>query len=422
MTIAHDAGQGMSPASVLSAARPTDPLHVDSLLTADEREIRDRVRSFVLDHVVPVMPDLWDTAQFPFELLPGLGKLGLVGGSIDGYGCPGWSSVAYGLALQEVARGSGSLATFLHVQSGLAMTLINRLGSEEHRQDWLPGLARCEKIGCFGLTEPDVGSDAGALQTSASRRGPGYVLNGRKRWIGNASIADVAIICARMDDGKIGAFLVECDRDGYQAEVLARKGSQRAVWQAEIQLSDCFVPGDNRLPGGQGLGSILACLTESRFGVAWDGLGQALDCYDIALQYAKERRQFGQPLAALQLVQQKLVTMFSELSAAQLLSIHVGRLKDKKEAEPALISLLKMGNLTKARHVAALARDILGGNGILLDYRVMAHMADIEGAFTYEGTNDINMLIVGQALTGYKAFAPAQGDDRHSSSASGKSD
>lgn len=384
-----------------------DLLHIDALLTPEERAVRDRVRAFVGERVVPVMADYWDRAQFPFDVLPGLAELGIVGGTIAEYGCAGWSSVAYGLALQEVARGSGSVATFLHVQSGLVMTVINRLGSAEQKQRWLPQLARCEKIGCFALTEPDAGSDAGSLQTSAVPHSDGYLLNGRKRWIGNASFADVALICARTDDGRIGVFLVEGDRPGYNARVLERKGAQRAVWQAEIELRDCRVPLENRLPGAVGLGSILACLTESRYGVAWDGLGQALDCYEIAIAYAGERRQFDRPLTAFQLVQQKLVGMFASLSAAQLLSIHVGRLKDAGEADPAMISLLKMSNLRMARDVAAQARDVLGGNGILLDYRVMEHMADIEGAHTYEGTSDINMLIVGQALTGEKAFGAA---------------
>lgn len=404
----------ITPDGVRRATQRTDFVRVDSLLTDHEREVRDRVRQFVDERVVPVMPTYWDRAEFPFELLPELGKLGLVGGYIDGYGCPGWSSVAYGLALQEIARGSGSLATFLHVQSGLAMTLIHQMGSEDQKQRWLPALAACEKIGCFGLTEPDVGSDAGSLTTTAHQEGDSFVLNGKKRWIGNASFADVAVICARMDDGKVSVFLVEGNRDGYSAEVQLRKGAQRAVWQAEITLSDCRIPLENRLPGARGLGSILACLTHSRYGVAWDGLGQGLDCYETALAYSQQRHQFGQPLAAFQLVQAKLVSMVSELSAAQVLSVHIGRLKDQGLADAGMISMLKMSNLSKARTIAALAREVMGGNGILLDYRVMEHMADIEGAYTYEGTNDINMLIVGQAVTGSKAFvgAPPQVQER----------
>jgi glutaryl-CoA dehydrogenase len=314
--------------------------------------------------------------------------------------------VAYGLAIAELARGSGSLATFLHVQSGLAMAAIHALGSEEQKTRWLPPMARCEKIGCFGLTEPEAGSDPASLTTTASEKDGGYVLNGEKKWIGNASMCDIAVIWAQIEDGKIGCFLVEGDNPGYHAEVLPRKGSQRAVWQAHITMRDCHVPEDARLPEAEGLGSTLAVLTHSRYGVAWDGLGEAIDCYETALAYAKERKQFGQPIASFQLVQQKLVHMVNEISLAQLLSVHVGRMKDQGNLDPATVSMFKMNNVAKAREVAALARDVLGGNGILLDYRVMEHMADLEGVYTYEGTNDVNTLIVGQAITGHRAFAP----------------
>src|ERR687885_2696992 len=267
-------------------------------------------------------------------------------------------------------------------------------------------MAGCEKIGCFGLTEPDAGSDPGALATTAVEKDGGYVLNGEKRWIGNASFADVAVIWARTEDDKIGCFLVENNTPGYEAEILPRKGSQRAVWQTHITLKGCHVPEENRLPEAKGLGSTLAVLTHSRYGVGWDGLGQAMDCYETALAYAKERKQFGQPIASFQLVQQKLVDMVNEISLAQLLSIHMGRLKDSDDLEPATVSMFKMNNVAKAREVAALARDVLGGNGILLDYRVMEHMADLEGVYSYEGTNDVNTLIVGQAITVIKAFVP----------------
>ncbi len=385
-----------------------DFINVNRLLSDEEREVRDRVRAFVDEKVVPTAAEHWDKAQFSFDLLPGLGELGIAGGSFEKeYGCAGWNNVAYGLAIAELARGSGSLATFLHVQSGLAMAAIHALGSEEQKQKWLPPMAKCEKIGCFGLTEPGAGSDPGSLATTAVQKDGGYVINGEKRWIGNASFADVAVIWARTeDDYKIGCFLVEGDNSGYHAEVLPRKGSQRAVWQAHITMEDCHVSEDARLPEAKGLSSTLSVLTHSRYGVAWDGLGQAMDCYETALAYAKERKQFGQPIASFQLVQQKLVEMINEISLAQLLSIHMGRLKDSDDLGPALVSMFKMNNAAKARQVAALARDVLGGNGILLDYRVMEHMADIEGVYTYEGTNDVNTLIVGQAITGIKAFAP----------------
>ena len=387
--------------------RPVDLINAGSLLSDEEKRVRDQVREFVDREVIPTAADYWDRAQFPFELLPGLGELGLVGGTLpEEYGCAGWNNVAYGLAIAELARGSGSLATFLHVQSGLAMTAIYELGSEEQKRHWLPPMARCEKIGCFGLTEPEAGSDPGSLTTTAVEKEDGYVLDGEKKWIGNASFSDVVVIWARTDDGKISGFLVETDNPGFQADVLPRKASQRAAWQTHITLRDCHLPADAKLPGATGLGSTLSILTHSRYGVGWDGLGQAADCYETALAYAKEREQFGQPIASFQLVQQKLVEMVNEISLSQLLSIHVGRLKEAGELDPATVSMFKMNNVTKARRIAALARDVLGGNGILLDYRVMEHMADIEGVYTYEGTNDINTLIVGQAITGHRAFSP----------------
>ena len=387
--------------------RPVDLIDVGSLLSDEEKRVRDRVREFVDREVIPVAADYWDRAQFPFGLLPGLGELGLMGGTLpEEYGCAGWNNVAYGFAIAELARGSGSLATFLHVQSGLAMTAIHELGSEEQKRRWLPPMARCEKIGCFGLTEPGAGSDPGSLSTTAVEKEGGYILSGEKKWIGNASFSDVAVIWARTDEGKISGFLVETENPGFHADVLPRKASQRAAWQTQIKLEDCHVPEGARLPKAEGLGSTLSILTHSRYGVGWDGLGQAADCYEIALAYAKEREQFGRPIASFQLVQQKLVEMVNEISLSQLLSIHVGRLKDAGGLVPATVSMFKMNNVAKARQIAATAREVLGGNGILLDYRVMEHMADIEGVYTYEGTNDINTLIVGQAITGHRAFSP----------------
>ncbi|MDQ3864874.1 MAG: acyl-CoA dehydrogenase family protein, partial [Actinomycetota bacterium] len=397
----------ITPEGTQREKRPVDLINADSLLSEEEKGVRERVREFVEREVIPEAADYWDRAQFPFELLPGLGGLGLMGATLpEEYGCAGWNNVAYGLAIAELARGSGSLATFLHVQSGLAMTAINELGSEEQKLRWLGPMAKCEKIGCFGLTEPEAGSDPGSLGTTAVEKNGGYVLNGRKKWIGNASFADVAVIWARNQEGKICGFLVETDNPGFQADVLPRKASQRAAWQAHITLEDCHIAEDARLPEATGLGSTLSILTHSRYGVGWDGLGQAADCYETALAYAKEREQFGRPIASFQLVQQKLVEMVNEISLSQLLSIHVGRLKDAGELDPATVSMFKMNNVAKARRIAATARDILGGNGILLDYRVMEHMADIEGVYTYEGTNDINTLIVGQAITGHRAFSP----------------
>ena len=401
---------------VRQEGRPVDFINVESLLSEQERGVRDRVREFVDREVIPTAADYWDRAQFPFELIPGLGELGLMGGTISKkYGCAGWNNVAYGLAIAELARGSGSLATFLHVQSGLAMTAIHELGSEEQKQRWLPPMAKCEKIGCFGLTEPEAGSDPGSLGTMAVERDGGYVLDGEKKWIGNASFSDVAVIWARTEEDGISGFLVETDNPGFQADVLPRKASQRAAWQTHITLRDCHVPDSARLPKAEGLGSTLSILTHSRYGVGWDGLGQAADCYETALAYTKERKQFGQPIASFQLVQQKLVEMVNEISLSQLLSIHVGRLKDSGQLDPATVSMFKMNNVAKARRIAATAREVLGGNGILLDYRVMEHMADIEGVYTYEGTNDVNTLIVGQAITGHRAFSsrpPQRADEK----------
>jgi glutaryl-CoA dehydrogenase len=396
----------ITPEATRQGTQPVDFINAGSLLSDGEKEVRDRVRAFVDREVIPAAAGYWDRAEFPFDLLPGLAETGIMGGSFSTeYGCAGWNNVAYGLAIAELARGSGSLATFLHVQSGLAMAAIYNLGSEEQKQKWLPPMARCEKIGCFGLTEPEAGSDPGSLSTTAVEEGGGYVLNGEKRWIGNASFADAAVIWARTEDGRISCFLVEGDNPGYRADVLTRKGSQRAVWQAHVTLEDCRVPKEARLPGANGLGSTLSVLTHSRYGVGWDGLGQAMDCYETALAYAKGRKQFGAPIASYQLVQGKLVEMVNEISLSQLLSIHVGRLKDAGELDPATVSMFKMNNVAKARRIAALARDVLGGNGILLDYRVIEHMADIEGVYSYEGTNDVNALIVGQAITGHRAFS-----------------
>ena len=398
----------ITPDATRRETQPSDFIGADRLLSDEEREVRARVREFVDREVIPTAADYWDRAEFPFELLPGLGELGIMGGTFsEEYGCAGWNNVAYGLAIAELARGSGSLATFLHVQSGLAMTAIHELGSEEQKQRWLPPMARCEKVGCFGLTEPDAGSDPGSMQTTAAEKDGGYVLNGEKRWIGNGSFSDVAVIWAKTEDGKISGFLVEGDTPGYNPEIIPRKASQRAVWQTHIKLEDCHVSEEHRLPEAKGLGSTLSVLTHSRYGVGWDGLGQATDCYETALAYTKEREQFGQPLASFQLVQQKLVGMMNEISLSRLLSIHIGRLKDAGELTPPLVSMFKMNNVAKAREICAQARDVLGGNGVLLDYRVMEHMADIEGVYTYEGTNDVNTLVVGQAITGHKAFAPA---------------
>jgi glutaryl-CoA dehydrogenase len=386
----------------------SDFLEFELLLDDEDRSLLERVRCYLVDTVEPVINGYWTRAEFPHQLVPGLAELGIAGLQFDGPGCPGRSSLADGMVAMELARVDPSIQTFMGVHGGLAMGSVMLCGSPDQQERWLPGMARLDLIGAFGLTEPEEGSGiAGGLSTSARREGEEWVLDGEKKWIGNATFSDVAVIWARTDDGRILGFLVETDNPGFQAEVLPRKASQRAAWQTHITLRDCHVPGSARLPKAEGLGSTLSILTHSRYGVGWDGLGQASDCYETALAYAGERKQFGQPIASFQLVQQKLVEMVNEISLSQLLSIHVGRLKDAGELDPATVSMFKMNNVAKARRIAALARDVLGGNGILLDYRVMEHMADIEGVYTYEGTNDVNTLIVGQAITGHRAFSPS---------------
>ncbi|MGI8650048.1 MAG: acyl-CoA dehydrogenase family protein [Rubrobacter sp.] len=400
----------------MKATRPTDFIKSSRLLSEQEISVQAMAREFADEHIIPNSADHWDRAEFPFEVLPKLGETGIMGGIYSpDYGCSGWSNVAYGLAVAEIARGSGSMSTFLHVHSGLAMAAIHELGSEGQKRKWLPPMAKCEKIGCFGLTEPDAGSDPGAMTTVAKKVDGGYLISGEKRWIGNASFSDVAVIWARIADdrdgeldGRISGFLVEDAKStaGFVADILPRKGSQRSVWQTHVTMTDVFVPEEDRLPKAKGLGSTLHILTHSRYGVGWDGLGQATDCYENALSYTSEREQFGNPIASYQLVQQKLVGMVNSISQMQLLAIQVGRLKDGSELDAPIVSMFKMNNVARAREIAASARDVLGGNGVLLDYRVIEHMADIEGVYTYEGTNDVNTLIVGQEITGHRAFAP----------------
>jgi glutaryl-CoA dehydrogenase len=373
------------------------------LLTEQERAIQTTTRAFAETYVRPGVAEAWENAQFRTELIRPLGDVGIVGGTVGDYGCPTMSSVAYGLATQELARVDSPFATFFGVHSGLVMTTIALLGSEEQKQRWLPLLARCDKIGAFALTEPDHGSDAAHLTTSARRDGDVYVLNGSKRWIGNATICDVAIVWARAEDG-IAGFLVEPPNPGYRATVLTGKLSKRSSWQAEIALVDCRVPLDARLSTG-GFGAVADILSRTRHSIAWAAIGEAMACYEVALAYAQHREQFGKPIAGFQLAQQKLVRMLGEITKAQLLSIQLGRLKDRGVATPGMTALAKSNNASMARMVAATARGMLGGNGILNEYDVMRHMCDLESVFTYEGTNDINTLVVGREITGLSAFA-----------------
>jgi glutaryl-CoA dehydrogenase len=392
---------------VRQEGRPVDFINVDSLLSDEERGVRDRVREFVDREVIPIAADYWDRAQFPFESISGLGELGLIGGTFpEKYGCAGWNNVAYGLAIAELARGSGSLATFLHVQSGLAMTAIHELGSEEQKQRWLPPMAKCEKIGCFGLTEPTAGSDPASMKTFASKEGSDWVLNGEKRWIGLATIADVAVVWARTDEEKnpVRGFLVPTDTEGFSATDITPKLSMRASIQCDIQLQDVRLPEGAMLPEARGLGGPFACLDEARYGIVWGAMGAARDCYEAALAYAGEREQFGRPIASFQLVQQKLANMLIEVGKGTLLALHIGRMKDAGTLRPEHISFGKLNNVREAIEIAREARTVFGGNGVTLDYPPMRHMSNLESVRTYEGTDEVHTLILGGAITGIPAF------------------
>ena len=393
-------------ATEVEQLRVTDFYLMDELLSAEERSIRDKVRAFSDQEVIPIINDYWERAEFPFELIPKLAALNIAGGSISGYGCPGMSAVASGLIALELARGDASICTFFGVHSGLAMSSIAMLGSEEQKQRWLPSMARMEKIGAFGLTEPNHGSDAVALETRAHRAGDEYILNGAKRWIGNASFADVTIIWARDDEGKVGGFLVEKGTPGFEAKVIKGKVAKRAVWQADITLTDVHVPAENRLAYSRSFKDTSSVLTATRSGVAWEAVGHAVAAYEIALQYARERVQFGRPLTNFQIIQNKLASMLANVTSMQLLCLRLGQLQQQGRMTDAMASLAKMNNARLAREVVAEAREMLGGNGILLDYHIARHHADIEAVFTYEGTDTIQSLIVGRDITGVSAFAP----------------
>lgn len=374
----------------------------DGLLSDDERAVRDRVRAFAESRVRPGAADAWEAARFRTELVQPLGEIAIVGGTVGAYGCPSLSSVAYGLATQELARVDSAIGTFFGVHSGLVMTTIAHCGSEEQKRCWLPRMARCEAIGAFALTEPDHGSDASHMATTARREGDEYVLDGAKRWIGNGTVCDVAVVWARAEDG-IAGFLVEPPNPGYRATVIEGKLSKRASWQAQIVLDACRVPRAARMPVG-GFRTVAEILSRTRHNIAWAALGEAIACYEIALGYAKEREQFGKPIAAFQLVQEKLVRMLGEITQAQLLVIQLGRLKDAGLATHGMTAFAKANNAAMARGVAATAREILGGNGILHDFEVMRHLCDLESVYTYEGTNEINTLVVGREITGLSAF------------------
>ncbi|MCF6507608.1 acyl-CoA dehydrogenase [Blastococcus sp. MG754426] len=378
---------------------------VEDLLEPAEIELRDRVRAFCDAEVTPHINDYWDRADFPLAMAKKLAGLGIVGGTIEGYGCPGMSNVAAGLVAAELARADGSIGTFNGVHSFLAMQSIAVLGDEEQRERWLPEMARLEKIGAFGLTEPAHGSDAVALETSARRDGDAYVLNGQKKWIGNGSIADYVIIWARGEDGAVGGYVVEKGSPGYEATVMTGKTALRAVWQAEITLTDVRVPVENKLANCHSFKDVSQMLDRTRYTVAWRALGLATASYELALAHALRREQFGQPIAGFQLVQDKLARMLAEITAMQLMCWRLSKLADAGRMTAAMASLAKMNHAAKARAIVADARDILGGDGILLDHHVARHHADMEAIFTFEGTDSVQALIVGRAVTGLSAIS-----------------
>jgi glutaryl-CoA dehydrogenase len=382
-----------------------DYFQLDETLSADERGVRDRVRAFADDEVLPIINDYWERAEFPFELVPKLAALGITGTVIAGYGCPGLSALGAGVVARELARADGSVNTFFGVHSGLAMGAIDLLGSEEQKARWLPPMAKLEKIGAFGLTEPEHGSDSVSLETSAASVGDEYVLNGAKRWIGNASIADVTVVWARDADGDVGGYLVEKGTAGFDAgQVITGKIGKRAVWQAEIALNDVHVPERNKLAGANSFKDAARVLTRTRGAAAWECVGHAVACLDAAVSYAKQRSQFGRPIAGFQLVQGKLATMAAETAAMQLVCFRLAELQEADAMTAPMASLAKLHNVRKAKLVCSEARDILGGNGLLLEYHVARHLTDMEIVDTYEGTDSIQSLIVGRDITGISAF------------------
>ncbi|MEX1274487.1 MAG: acyl-CoA dehydrogenase family protein [Bacteroidota bacterium] len=388
----------------MSAYQGLDYYTIDEALSEDELLVRNTVHEFVDDNVLPVIERHYEAGTFPMDLVPQMAEIGLFGPTLpERYGCAGLNNVAYGLMMQELERGDSGVRSFASVQSGLVMYPIFTFGTEQQKDHWLPGLARGEKIGCFGLTEPDFGSNPGGMITRAERREGGYVLNGAKMWITNGTIADVAVVWAKLE-GEIKGFLVEKGTKGFTAPEMKGKHSLRASVTSELVFQDCLIPEENILPGSGGLKSPLMCLTQARYGIAWGALGSAMACYDTALSYAKSRIQFGKPIAAFQMTQEKLVHMVTEITKGQLLCLQLGRLKDQGKAKFNQVSMAKRNNVYHALEIARMAREILGANGILNEYPVMRHAANLESVKTYEGTHEMHTLIIGEDITGIGAF------------------
>jgi glutaryl-CoA dehydrogenase len=387
-----------------AALDPLDYLGLDALLDDEERVIRDTVRQFVREHVLPDVGDWFEQGILPRELLGELAKLGLFGMHLEGYGCAGASATAYGLTCLELEAGDSGIRSAVSVQGSLAMYAIWRWGSDEQKESWLPRMATGEVIGCFGLTEPDAGSDPGAMRTHARRDGTDWVLNGAKMWITNGTIADIAIVWAATESGEIRGFIVEHGTPGFTAPEIHKKISLRASVTSELVFQDVRVPDANVLPGATTLRGPLSCLNEARFGIVFGAVGAARACYEAALSYAKERVVFGKPISGYQLTQQKLAEMALEINRGSLVALHIGRMKDAGTLRPEHVSLGKMGNVRGAIDVARSARTILGANGVTLEYPVIRHMNNLESVLTYEGTHEVHTLVVGNAITGTSAF------------------
>ncbi|HUB98427.1 MAG TPA: acyl-CoA dehydrogenase family protein [Solirubrobacterales bacterium] len=382
---------------------PTDYLAIDRLLSDEERDIRDTVRAFVQNEVVPNVGDWFEQASVPRELALELGKLNVLGMHLEGYGCAGASATAYGLACMELEAGDSGVRSLVSVQGSLAMFAIWRWGSEEQKQAWLPRMAAGEALGCFGLTEPDAGSDPGSMRTRAHRDGDDWILHGQKMWITNGSLAEVAVVWAQTDEGVRG-FLVPKGTKGFTTQDIHKKLSLRASVTSELLLDDVRLPADAVLPGVSSLKGPLSCLNEARYGIVWGAAGAARACYEAALDYSKEREQFDKPIGSFQIQQQKLAFMALEVNRATLVALHLGRMKDEGSLLPEHVSMGKLGNVNGALEVARSARQVLGANGVTLEYPVIRHMNNLESVVTYEGTADVHALVIGGAVTGLNAF------------------